>query len=486
MTATAPVDPGSNRDVELAPSFNRFALREATAGPAYAMAEVTCLALMPYIGSHFYNALMMPGHQPSDRWTLAVGLIMASLYLLLDRPNGTMAIDDLRSASLRRPLTRWFVAFMFFTLASFALKIGADFSRGGMLTGFLLGTGFIVMMRLAAPMTIDTAFRHRLIEGRRTIMISDGSPLPPGLAGEDLTLAGFSVQGWFPLPLPEETQSSARLDRLAADIIKRARISRAEEIVVAGNAFRNPAVADVLDRLKVLPLRVLLLVDHPHRPLLEHKTRSDILDGAIEIRKAPGRKAERSMKRWLDAALAALLIVLASPLLIAIAIAIRLDSKGPVLFRQTRVGFAGRTFMIYKFRSMRTLDNGSIVQQARRGDQRITRVGRVLRASSLDELPQLFNVLIGDMSLVGPRPHALAHDQHYEHLITDYAWRHHAVPGITGWAQVNGHRGETPTLATMEARVEHDLWYVANWSIWLDLKILVMTIGAVMKPTNAY
>jgi len=127
-----------------------------------------------------------------------------------------------------------------------------------------------------------------------------------------------------------------------------------------------------------------------------------------------------------------------------------------------------------------------VVKQAERGDVRITRVGRFLRETSLDELPQLLNVIIGDMSLVGPRPHAAAHDQHYERLIPAYAWRHHALPGITGWAQVNGHRGETPTLASMEARVEHDLWYVRNWSLWLDLRILARTVRAVLRPTNAY
>lgn len=192
------------------------------------------------------------------------------------------------------------------------------------------------------------------------------------------------------------------------------------------------------------------------------------------------------LKRCLDVSVAAALILVLGPILIAIAIAIRLDSRGPVLFRQTRVGLGGRHFMIYKFRSMVTTDDGSIVRQAERDDPRITRVGRLLREYSLDELPQLLNVVIGDMSLVGPRPHAVAHDRHYQALIAGYPGRHSALPGITGWAQVTGHRGETPTVACMEARIERDLWYIRHWSIWLDIKILVMTVGAVVRRTNAY
>ena len=191
-------------------------------------------------------------------------------------------------------------------------------------------------------------------------------------------------------------------------------------------------------------------------------------------------------KRALDVTAALGLLLVLSPFLVAIAIMIRLDSRGPVLFRQTRVGYGGSPFMIFKFRSMYTTDNGPVVKQAERGDVRITRVGRFLREKSLDELPQLINVVLGDMSLVGPRPHAVAHDRHYEPRVAGYAWRHHALPGITGWAQVMGHRGETPTTASMEARVAHDLWYIRNWSFWLDLKILLMTFRAVLKPTNAY
>lgn len=205
-----------------------------------------------------------------------------------------------------------------------------------------------------------------------------------------------------------------------------------------------------------------------------------------EVLQVPLARAERLAKRCLDLAVASVLLLVLGPLLLAIAVMIRLDSKGPALFRQTRVGCGGRQFMIYKFRSMHTTDDGPIVRQAGREDARITRVGRMLRGNSLDELPQLLNVVIGDMSLVGPRPHAVAHDRHYAALITDYASRHQVLPGITGWAQVTGFRGETPTVACMQGRIERDLWYIRNWSVWLDIKILCMTVVAVARRTNAY
>jgi putative colanic acid biosynthesis UDP-glucose lipid carrier transferase len=192
-------------------------------------------------------------------------------------------------------------------------------------------------------------------------------------------------------------------------------------------------------------------------------------------------------KRAEDLVLGTVLLVLTLPLMVAIAVAIRLDTPGPVLFRQARRGLNNHPFAILKFRTMVFVPGRELtVPQARRRDPRVTRVGRVLRRTSLDELPQLFNVLKGEMALVGPRPHALAHDARYAALIAGYADRHRVPPGITGWAQVNGHRGETDTLAKMQRRVDHDLAYVAHRSLRLDLRILALTVRAVWRGRNAY
>lgn len=187
-----------------------------------------------------------------------------------------------------------------------------------------------------------------------------------------------------------------------------------------------------------------------------------------------------------DLVLASLILIAIAPVLIAVAVAIKLDSPGPVFFRQHRNGWNGKTFRIWKFRSMHVHQpEGDAVQQAQKNDPRITRVGAFIRKTSIDELPQLFNVLGGDMSLVGPRPHAVQHDAQYSKRIADYFARHHIKPGITGLAQVRGHRGETKTIEQMVQRVESDIEYINQWSIWLDLTILVRTLGA-FTGKNAY
>jgi putative colanic acid biosynthesis UDP-glucose lipid carrier transferase len=190
-------------------------------------------------------------------------------------------------------------------------------------------------------------------------------------------------------------------------------------------------------------------------------------------------------KRLLDITVSLILILALLPVLAVITLLIAAESRGPVLFCQHRRGRHGRIFPMFKFRSMRVLENGAQVVQARENDPRVTRVGKVLRTTSLDELPQLFNVLSGEMSLVGPRPHAVAHDDYYGARIAAYTVRQRVKPGMTGWAQVNGARGETPELHHMQARVNLDAWYVAHHSFLLDLKILARTPLEVLKRRNA-
>ena len=198
------------------------------------------------------------------------------------------------------------------------------------------------------------------------------------------------------------------------------------------------------------------------------------------------RWALRLPKRLLDIAIVVPALIFVLPLLAVLAVAIRLDSAGPVLFRQKRLGYRGQPFDILKLRTMCVLENGETIVQATAGDQRTTRVGRWLRAFSLDELPQLINVVKGEMSLVGPRPHAWAHDMLYARLIPDYERRQCIKPGITGWAQIHGLRGPTPTLETMSQRVEHDTWYADHASLALDLKILLRTPLELVRRRNAY
>jgi len=203
-------------------------------------------------------------------------------------------------------------------------------------------------------------------------------------------------------------------------------------------------------------------------------------------RRASLDDTDLALKRSFDLVVAGLLCFLLAPLLLGIALLIRCTSEGPILFRQTRGGLHGRPFEIYKFRTMTVQENGAAVVQVRRGDPRVTPLGRFLRRSSLDELPQLLNVLKGDMSVIGPRPHAVDQERDFALRVVDYRLRHHVRPGITGWAQVCGYRGETRTEEALARRVELDLRYIERWSFWLDLWIMARTCRAVLAPQNAY
>jgi undecaprenyl-phosphate galactose phosphotransferase/putative colanic acid biosynthesis UDP-glucose lipid carrier transferase len=206
----------------------------------------------------------------------------------------------------------------------------------------------------------------------------------------------------------------------------------------------------------------------------------------IDLQRAPMTGYEQAVKRTFDVIIATASLVILSPLMLISALITKLESSGPVVFRQTRNGFNGRPFVIYKFRTMKVMEDGPEVLQARRNDPRVTVFGRLLRRTSIDELPQLFNVLKGDMSIVGPRPHAIAHDNEYGRLIADYAFRMHVKPGMTGWAQVHGYRGGTKRVEQMSKRVELDLWYINNWSLGLDLQILLRTVFELARSRNAY
>lgn len=206
----------------------------------------------------------------------------------------------------------------------------------------------------------------------------------------------------------------------------------------------------------------------------------------VGICETPFTGTNELAKRFSDIVLASIILVLIAPVLLVCAIGVKLSSPGPAIFKQRRNGLDGEEIVVYKFRSMRVMDDGAVVRQATRDDPRITPFGAFLRRTSLDELPQFINVLQGRMSIVGPRPHAVAHNEMYRQLIKAYMVRHKVKPGITGWAQVNGHRGETDTLEKMQARVEYDLEYLRNWSIGLDLQIIARTVKVVLMGDNAY
>ncbi len=271
-----------------------------------------------------------------------------------------------------------------------------------------------------------------------------------------------------------------------ADVERVVREEAVDDVIVAVPWKETSRLAECLAILKPLTIDVHLFPETPE-PFMDGRGLS-VLAGVpmarIETRPLSGGRA--IAKEIEDRLLGALLLLLISPLIALVAVLIRLDSPGPVFFRQSRYGYDNQPFTCLKFRSMVVRPEEDLVRQATRDDPRVTRVGKFLRSTSLDELPQLINVVGGTMSLVGPRPHAVSHHHQYAQVVDDYRCRHRMKPGITGWAQVNGYRGETATLDLMSQRVVCDLWYIDHWSLWLDLVILMKTPGACLGRRNAY
>jgi putative colanic acid biosysnthesis UDP-glucose lipid carrier transferase len=256
-------------------------------------------------------------------------------------------------------------------------------------------------------------------------------------------------------------------------------------VELAGNDLLG-GTRELSERLRLLPLPVNLVLVQPTSELLQRPLSPIGNATIIELQRAPLDAFQLLIKRTIDIFLACTASVMLLPLLALVAIAIKLDTPGPVIFRQTRHGLNGKPFQIRKFRTMTVLEDGDSIKQAKRFDKRVTRLGSWLRRTSIDELPQLINVLKGEMSIVGPRPHAAAHDNHFNEVIANYTFRQRVKPGITGYAQVNGSRGETPTVEAMQRRVALDLWYIDNWSFQLDLTIMFRTMIEVVHGRNAY
>ncbi len=273
------------------------------------------------------------------------------------------------------------------------------------------------------------------------------------------------------------------------DLLLFMRQHRVDQITIALPWYATARIAEIIDRLKTGATDVSVCPDAAafELPNLGYEVVAGV--PMLTLQKPPLRGWNRILKGLEDRILSFLILCLIWPVLLVIAIAVRMDSPGPVLFRQKRYGFNNNVITVLKFRTMYwkgTETDGGDVPQAKREDPRITRVGRFLRRTSLDELPQLFNVLSGEMSLVGPRPHAVAHNEEYAKIIDGYLVRHRVKPGITGWAQVNGLRGETQSPDLMRQRVQHDLDYIENWSLRFDLKILILTMFIGFTGKNAY
>lgn len=299
---------------------------------------------------------------------------------------------------------------------------------------------------------------------------------------------GHDVLGWFDDRTEDRLDPNALARLLGGfkDVANYVRANGVKEVYITMPLGSQPRIVELLESLQGTTASLYYVPDVFGISIIQGRLQDMNGVPVVGICETPFTGTNALAKRISDIILASIILVLISPLLLAIAIGVKLSSPGPAIFRQKRNGLDGGEITVYKFRSMRSMDNGPVVAQATKGDPRITRFGAFLRKSSLDELPQFFNVLQGRMSIVGPRPHAVAHNELYRELIRAYMVRHKVKPGITGWAQVNGLRGETETVEKMKARVEYDLEYLRNWSIGLDLQIIVRTLRVLVHDPKAY
>ncbi|KVW94976.1 undecaprenyl-phosphate glucose phosphotransferase [Thiobacillus denitrificans] len=259
-----------------------------------------------------------------------------------------------------------------------------------------------------------------------------------------------------------------------------------DQVYITLPMFNHPHVMDLVSSLRDTTASIYFVPDvFMFDPV---QARLDNVNGipVISVFETPLTGINAVHKRVFDMVAASLILLAIAPLMLLIAVLVKATSKGPVIFKQRRYGVDGDEILVYKFRSMSVCEDNQVVTQATQNDARVTRLGAILRRTSLDELPQFLNVLQGTMSIVGPRPHAVAHNEHYRKLIHGYMWRHKVKPGITGWAQINGYRGETDTIDKMEGRVIYDIAYLKSWSLWLDLTIIFKTMKLVLKDSKAY
>jgi putative colanic acid biosysnthesis UDP-glucose lipid carrier transferase len=280
----------------------------------------------------------------------------------------------------------------------------------------------------------------------------------------------------------DEYKLIGKIEELPAYVQKH----RVQSIYLSLPMASRPRILQVLDGLKDTTASIYFVPDMFITDLIQARSGSVCGVTVISVCDTPFRGFDGFLKRSSDIVLSVLILLLILPVMLVIALLVKLDSPGPAIFKQRRYGLDGEQILVYKFRSMGVVEDGGAIQQARKNDLRVTRLGAFLRRTSLDELPQFINVLQGRMSIVGPRPHAVAHNEIYRTLIKGYMVRHKVRPGITGWAQVNGQRGETDTLEKMQSRIDFDLNYLRNWSLQLDLIIILKTVKLIFKDAAAY
>lgn len=451
------------------------------------IAMVVVCGVAAYFWRHGFTEL------PERYWlALAIAALLTAQIFHFSRLYMFSVLDRLfRQLGLLLPA--WGAVGMLLIAMMFFTKTGEDFSRVWAATWFAASLAGFALVRIWLKISL-MRWRAQGQLNRNVAIVGAGAHgrrLIEHLLAQSES-GGFNLIGLFDdrtTRIPAHDIEGVPILGSVDDLIEQSRRKRIDQVIIALPWTAENRLVQIINKLRQCPVDLQLCPEDIGFRLFER--RIDYTAGVpmITVFERPLTGWNYVLKEIEDRVLAALILLLVSPLMLLIALAIKLESSGPVLFRQQRYGFNNNLITVLKFRSMyhgRAPDAEQGTPQAQRHDPRITAVGRFLRRTSLDELPQFLNVLEGSMSIVGPRPHAVAHNQQYGEVINQYFGRHRVKPGITGWAQIHGYRGETETLEKMEKRVEYDLYYIENWSLLLDLKIIFLTLFVGFVHENAY
>ena len=449
------------------------------------------IILMSFVVCHYFY---LDGLEFSPERIVIVVAALGLTYIAfaaagLYKTNRTLLLHSV----LNRMTVGWFLVVTSVALLAFLTKIAGDVSRVWFGLSTILAYLGLIGARVASAVVMIVSQKHGTT--RVSVVVVGDESRTDDLV-ERLTVSGWSgydlakairLDSTLDVTAEARTDVTRVLNELTAFVESRRQASDpVAEVWIALPLAQEACIKEIIARLRNSSVDVCVVPDAFGMQLVTGAA-MNIADVAVinisDIR-LPG--SAELFKRLFDWVVALLAVLMLAPVLLGIAVAVKLESRGPVLFRQHRYGIDGKEIEVWKFRSMSVQENRGTVVQATRNDARVTRVGAILRKHSLDELPQFVNVLQGSMSIVGPRPHAVSHNEEYRAKIDGYMMRHKIKPGITGWAQVNGWRGETDTLEKMEGRVRYDLEYIRNWSPWLDIKIILLTVAHVISGKDVY
>jgi Undecaprenyl-phosphate glucose phosphotransferase len=458
---------------------------------AFLLADFAAIVAMSWLSGISYHLIVYQYAGDTVSY-LKVGLLSAVIFVIANLFRGEYNLPNFLALKpqLLRSIRLWNVTVIGLLSLAFLAQITIIYSRGWILLLYVLTLCALLALRCVYVQVTVFGSRNGLISAQRIFLVGAGKHIEDFVTRYHPRTFGINIVGChFLTSTVSEASPQSRNQSLARDleeVVAAARVLQPEAIVLVMPWHDTDRIERCADALRKLPAEVHLGPEH----ILDRFDQVQLVKigsiSSLQLRRMPLSRVELLEKRAFDLLSGSVALLLLTPLLIIVAVLIKLDSPGPVFFLQRRFGFNQKPFQIIKFRSMRTYEDGAVVRQAKRDDPRVTRIGCWLRRWNVDEVPQLFNVIKGDMSLVGPRPHALAHDREFEQRISTYARRHNVKPGITGWAQIHGLRGETDTDEKMRQRVEHDLAYIDNWSVWLDLQILIRTVISPASYRNAY